>query len=166
QSSLATQTPLGRGPLQIQWDTAARVTPRGGLFCFAQFLHTGGRLDQLCQNTPLAYTSPNAPRERDVLGTLVLSVLDGQTRYAHVNHLRGDRVCVELLDLTKVVSEDSVRRALRRGTPEAWDAWLWPLERAVYEPLLTEDYVLDIDSTVKPLYGHQEGAEVGYNPKK
>ena len=26
--------------------------------------------------------------------------------------------------------------------------------------------VLDIDTTVKPLYGHQEGAVVGYNPKK
>lgn len=39
-------------------------------------------------------------------------------------------------------------------------------ERAVYEPLLVESYVLDIDNTVKPLYGHQEGAEVGYNPKK
>jgi len=26
--------------------------------------------------------------------------------------------------------------------------------------------VLDLDATVKPLYGKQEGAEVGYNPKK
>jgi hypothetical protein len=26
--------------------------------------------------------------------------------------------------------------------------------------------VLDVDSTVKPLYGHQEAAEVGYNPSK
>jgi hypothetical protein len=26
--------------------------------------------------------------------------------------------------------------------------------------------VLDMDSTVKTLYGHQEGAEIGYNPAK
>ena len=26
--------------------------------------------------------------------------------------------------------------------------------------------MLDMDSTVKTLYGHQEGAEVGYNPAK
>jgi len=25
---------------------------------------------------------------------------------------------------------------------------------------------LDLDTTIKPLYGHQEGAELGYNPKK
>jgi hypothetical protein len=32
--------------------------------------------------------------------------------------------------------------------------------------LLSEPWILDVDTTVKPLYGHQEGAEVGYNPKK
>src|SRR6202035_824144 len=34
------------------------------------------------------------------------------------------------------------------------------------EPLLSERWILDIDTTVKPLYGRQEGAVVGYNPKK
>jgi len=32
--------------------------------------------------------------------------------------------------------------------------------------LLEEDYVLDVDTTIKPLYGHQQGAELGYNPTK
>ncbi len=32
--------------------------------------------------------------------------------------------------------------------------------------MLSEPYTVDIDSTVKPLYGHQEGAVVGYTPKK
>jgi hypothetical protein len=27
-----------------------------------------------------------------------------------------------------------------------------------------EPWVLDVDATIKPLYGHQEGAVVGYNP--
>ena len=34
------------------------------------------------------------------------------------------------------------------------------------EPLLEEDWILDVDATIKPLYGHQEGAEVCYNPSK
>jgi hypothetical protein len=33
-------------------------------------------------------------------------------------------------------------------------------------PLLTEPWILDVDTTVKPLYGHQEGAVVGYNALK
>ena len=35
-----------------------------------------------------------------------------------------------------------------------------------YNPLLTEAWILDVDTTIKPLYGKQEGAIVGYNPHK
>jgi hypothetical protein len=35
-----------------------------------------------------------------------------------------------------------------------------------YAPLLEVPWVLDVDTTVKVLYPHQEGAVVGYNPKK
>jgi len=154
------------GRYEVEWDTEARVTPAGTLVYFAQYLRSGGLFDRLCHDTPLAYSSNNAPKERDVLGTIVLSILKGQSRYAHINSLRGDQVSAELLGFSKVVSEDSVRRALKRGTSEEWDTWLKKQERAVYEPLLSEDYILDIDNTVKPLFGHQEGAERGYNPQK
>ena len=157
----------GGGPgYEVEWDAEAKVTPTGSLVYFAQYLKTGGLLDRLCEAPPLAYGSNNAPRARDVLGTAVLSILNGQTRYAHIGALRADRVGAEALGMSRVVSEDSVRRALRRGTAAAWDAWLAGQERAVWEPLLAEPYILDIDSTVKPLYGHQEGAELGYNPRK
>lgn len=156
----------GKDRYEVEWDTEAKVTPMGSLVFFAQYLQTGGLMDRLCKETPLAYSSNNAPKERDVLGTIILSILNGQTRYAHINALRGERVGAEMLGVSKVVSEDSVRGALKRSTPEEWDSWLTIQERAVYEPLLTEDYVLDIDNTVKPLYGHQEGAELGYNPQK
>ena len=35
-----------------------------------------------------------------------------------------------------------------------------------YYPLPEEDWILDVDATIKQLYGHQEGAEVSYNPTK
>jgi hypothetical protein len=37
---------------------------------------------------------------------------------------------------------------------------------SVSEPLLGEPWILDTDVTVKPIYGHQEGAVLGYNPHK
>ncbi len=157
----------GGGPgYEVEWDSEAKVTPAGSLVYFAQYLKTGGLLDRLCEGAPLAYGSNNAPEVRDVFGTAVLAILGGQTRYAHISALREDRVGPEALGMSRVVSEDSVRRALLRGTAETWDAWLLRQERSVWEPLLAEPYILDIDSTVKPLYGHQEGAELGYNPKK
>lgn len=66
---------------EVEWDADAKVTPMGSLVFFAQYLQTGGLMDRLCQGTPLAYSSNNAPKERDVLGTIVLSILNGQTRY-------------------------------------------------------------------------------------
>ena len=66
----------------------------------------------------------------------------------------------------KTVSEDSVRRAFGRGCEQKWLDFLEAENLKAYRPLLQEAYVLDLDVTVVPLYGHQEGAEVSYNPAK
>ena len=84
---------------EVQWDAEAKVIPTGSMVFFAQYMQTGGLLDRLCQGSPLAYSSPNAPQEREIFGTTLLSVLNGQTRYAHINTLRGDRVGAEVLGL-------------------------------------------------------------------
>jgi hypothetical protein len=71
-----------------------------------------------------------------------------------------------LLGMKKVVSEDAVRRGLAKIDEAAGLTWLQRhLDDCVW-PLLSEPWVLDIDSTIKPLYGRQEGAMVGYNPHK
>ena len=68
--------------------------------------------------------------------------------------------------MTKVASEDSVRRGLERIGPEDGASWLHGHLDDTVRPLLSEPWVLDCDTTIKPLYGHQEGAVVSYNPKK
>ena len=68
--------------------------------------------------------------------------------------------------MTKVASEDSVRRALSALEEAESEEWLRRHLKASYEPLLEEPWAMDIDTTVKPLYGHQEDAQVGYNPTK
>ena len=73
---------------------------------------------------PLSLTSPNAPSKRDILGTVMLSVLAGHRRYAHITTLRCDPVNPPLLGMAKVVSEDAVRRALSKIETEAGRAWL------------------------------------------
>ncbi len=68
--------------------------------------------------------------------------------------------------MTRVVSEDSVRRGLDKIDAESGARWLTSHLDETVRPLLSEPWVLDVDTTVKPLYDHQEGAEVGYNPRK
>lgn len=154
------------GPVRVEWDSSSPLTPLGQVVYFIEFLKVSGRLDALLADCPLAYTSPNAPEVRDVVGTWVLSILAGHKRYAHITALRGDHVLPGLMGMGKIVSEDSLRRALK-AMPEA-DGLEW-LQRHLDQcthPLLGERYIIDVDTTVKPLYGHQEGAVVSYNPKK
>ena len=96
----------------------------------------------------------------------MLAMLAGHKRYAHIAALRGDEVLPELLGMSRIVSEDAVRRAFAAIEEEAGAVWLRRDLDYCLEPLLAEAWILDVDTTVKPLYGRQEGAVVGYNPKK
>ena len=154
------------GRYHVQWDDSAPATPLGQLVFFAQFLKAGELFSRLCADAPLCFRSNNAPAVRDVLGTLLLSVLCGHSRYAHISALRFDPVSPPLLGMSKVLSEDSARRSLKKLDQLAARAWQQRHLRALWEPLLYEPWVLDIDTTIKTIYGHQEGASEGYNPHK
>ncbi|NLG15195.1 MAG: transposase [Lentisphaerae bacterium] len=116
------------GALQCRWDETTLVTPRCHNAFFSHFAQVGGAFDRLVDSCPLRYSSNNAPPVRSVLATLFSGILEGHSRYRHLDVLHHDPVL---------------------------DA-----------PLLDQDYVLDLDPTVKPLYGNQEGAVLGYNPHK
>ena len=154
------------GLVHVEWDDQAPVTPIGQLVFFTQFLKTCSLFAPWVQDCPLEYKSPNAPSKEDVLGTLLLAILSGQKRYAHITSIRQDTVNPPLLGMKKVLSEDSARRAFEKIDAEASRKWQQKHLRYCYEPLLEEDWILDVDATIKPLYGHQEGAEVCYNPSK
>ncbi len=154
------------GRVHVEWDPASAVTPLGQLPFFAEFLKQSGLFDAWVSDSPLWFTSPNAPKKRDVLGTALLGVLAGCWRYAHITALRGDGVNPPLLGMTKVVSEDALRRGLKGINRQAGEAWMRAHLLHCARPLLGEPWILDVDTTVKPLYGRQEGAEVGYNPHK
>jgi hypothetical protein len=154
------------GPVHVEWDREAAFTPLGQLPFFVDFLKAAGLFDAFVADCPLHYTSPNAPKKRDVLGTAMLAMLAGHKRYAHIAALRGDEVLPELLGMSRIVSEDAVRRAFATIEEEAGAVWLRRHLDYCLEPLLAEAWILDVDTTVKPLYGRQEGAVVGYNPKK
>ena len=154
------------GRVHVEWDDAARVTPLGQLPFFIEYMKQGGLFDGWVSGCPLYFSSPNAPSKRDVLGTVLLSVLAGHWRYAHMTTLRCDPVNPPLLGMRKVVSEDAVRRGFDKIEEDAGLSWLQEHLDYCTRPLLGEPWILDVDTTVKPLYGHQEGAVVSYNPHK
>lgn len=162
--SLAVDTFGGR--VHIEWEPQAAVTQLGQLPFFIEFLKMGNLFDPWVEECPLFLVSNNAPSNRDILGTLLLSVLAGHTRYAHITALRSDGVNPNLLGMNKIVSEDSMRRAFLKMEEDPGVAWLQNHLNKCYAPLLHVPWILDVDTTVKVLYGKQEGAVLGYNPKK
>jgi len=181
-AELRVATPGGR--FHVRWDEGGSATALGQLAFFAEFLEVSGLFARWVDGCPMAYTSPNAPDVVDVLGTWLLSILDGQRRYAHVAGLRGDGVAPQILGMNKIVSDESLRRALAHLAPdqpgraseeeraaraaqlEKSAAWMdAALNESTREALRTP-WILDADTTVKLLYGHQAGAEIGYNPTK
>ncbi len=177
---LRLSTPGGR--FHVRWDEGGSATAMGQLALFAEFLEVSGLFSRWVADCPLTYTNPNAPAIVDILGTWLLSILDGQRRYAHICELRGDEVAPQILGMSKIVSDESLRRALGAlapCTPKRCDevqrtacavqllkSTLWmdsALNESTREALCTP-WILDVDTTVKLLYGHQAGAEIGYNP--
>ena len=142
--SFSIETPGGR--LHIRWDSEARATPNAQLAFFAEFLATTGVYESWIDSCPLRYATSSGgdQHKRDVLGTWLLSILAGHHRYAHITALRGDGVSPQILGM----------------------GWLRPQLLSSVRAALDTPWILDIDTTVKTLFGQQSGAEVSYNPHK
>lgn len=172
------------GRIHVRWDKNAKATSMGQLIFFAEFLALVGVYERWLESCPLNYTSGNASKLRDILGTWMLSILGGHSRYAHIAGLRGDTVAPNLLGMEKIISDEALRRALKVIAPspdeahdeaqkQAQEAQLasaneW-MREAIFDSVrhsFEQDWILDVDTTVKVLYGNQSGAEIGYNPKK
>lgn len=173
ESKTASEYPSGTWPLDTpggrfyaEWDDQAPVTREGQLIFFFQFLQAGGRWEEFLRECPLHYTGNRGSGALNVMGTVLLSVLAGHWRYAHINALRGDGINPGLLGMSGTVSEDAVRLAMGRIDETIGLNWLSNQILGSISPALGLPWILDIDVTVKPLYGHQQGAEIGYNPQK
>ena len=112
--------------MHVRWDEGAAATPHGQLVFFAEFLAATGVFERWVRGCPLAYLSGNAPDKRDVLDTLMLRLLAGNRRCAHITALWGDAVAAQALGMNNVVSDDALRRALERIDEASSAAWLRP----------------------------------------
>ena len=116
-SSTSQNKSSGRiGGLEVEWsEEHGRLSRMGGLSYFVDYLEATGLFEHLVRTCPLAYLSNNAPSKRDVLGEIVLSTLEGHTRYAHMASLANAQLDAQTLGMEKIPSEDSIRTALRKA---------------------------------------------------
>jgi len=80
------------GRVHVRWDRVAAATPHVHLVFFTEFLAATDVFERWVWACTLEYRSGNAPDKREVLGTLMLSLLVGHRRHAHITALRSDAV--------------------------------------------------------------------------
>jgi hypothetical protein len=73
------------GRIDVEWDNSATVTPLGQLPFFIEYLKQGPLVRRLCGGLSAVLKEPESPARRDVLGTVLLSILAGHWRYASAN---------------------------------------------------------------------------------
>ena len=144
--ALAVDTVGGR--VQVRWNTHRAVTAFDQLAFFVEYLNLTGWYRRWEEECPLQYAGPHGSRTEDIIGTWFLSVLAGHRRYAHMAALRADALSPQVLGLTTVVSEDTVRRALIAVDEVAGRRWMQTHLYASVWPLLSAPWIRDVDVTM------------------
>ena len=134
--------------VQVRWNTHRAATAFGQLAFFVEYLNLTGLYRRWEEACPLQYAGPHGSRTEDIIGTWFLSVLAGHPRYAHIAALRADSISPQLLGLSAVVSEDTVRRALIAVDEVAGRRWMQTHLYASVWPLLSAPWIRDVDVTL------------------
>lgn len=96
----------------------------------------------------------------------VTNVICGANRFCHMNTLRTDKVVAQICDWSKMPEQKAFSRFFQRfRTPNQsatliTEVYSWCADKARIADCATPD----VDSTALTRFGHQQGAEVGYNP--
>ncbi len=156
--------PTAGGKVRLSSSNDA-LTPYGGIVPWSAFIARTEIVETLAKEAPIKRSSPNAAPIYDILQSFMLTALCDGRRFRHIARLREDPTVNELLGIKNVVSDDTVRRFFASIEAKEAADWIAEGSKPIWKAL-PQTLILDWDSTVQTKYGHQEGAEVGYNPEK
>lgn len=145
------------------------LTGNAGLLHLGRFAEKLG-LGEMLRKTLTIERAPNADYQApDAVLMLMMSVLAGVKHMVHTIILKNDNVLRAIFRWDKFPDTTTFGRIFRLFSPrhckelaEVEDT----ARRKVWGKKWFGKVTLDLDSTVRGVYGSQEGAEKGYNPKK
>ncbi len=144
------------------------LTHYGGIFFFQEFLRVLQFRRFLAQQLREFRPHHDYSLSQMVLA-LIYPIVLGLERLESASFLRPDETFQYLTGLPSYPDPQSLRRFLLQAPPE-FRAQLHRfnnrlLQRFIHLPEHRSRLILDLDSTVVTVFGHQEGAAVGYNPR-
>jgi hypothetical protein len=147
---------------------ADSLTHYGGLFLIQRFcnkLDLRRRLQRILRAAP-AWTDFDPV---DLVLMILFLLIAGVQRFNKSDKLQYDGFFLSLLGLESLPDETSIRRFLKRLSPDAIRQIVRlhdQLRRDLFaRPRSRSSLEFHLDSVVLTLYGKQQGARLGYNPK-
>jgi hypothetical protein len=146
----------------------AGLTHFGGIYFFHEFLRVLQFRDFLTRH--VAYSRRNCRYSvSQMLLALVYPIVLGLDRIETASFLRSNGTFQYLTGLPNFPDPQTLRRFLLQAPPRFWEQLHRVndrlLQNVIHRPEHRSRLIFDLDSTVVTVFGHQDGAEVGYNPR-
>jgi DDE family transposase len=146
--------------------TDKQFTAWGGLRILEELLRRLGWEDAL---KAAALPAPGSNRGVDPVLTVkgfLVTVWTGGGRFSHTALVRFDEALRSIFNLTEVASVSTFSRFFRRFNAKKTEEVFEHLSGWVWERVAGRSWTVDLDSSVLTRYGHQEGSQKGYNPRR
>lgn len=149
--------------------TAPSLTHYGGMVLIQRFCNRLALRRRLQQQIKLSQRLGDY-YPCDLILALLYALIAGLRRINQTEILQYNGTFLSLLGLERFPDQSTLRRFLQRLSPQCIRQ-LVRLHDGLRSELLAlpvrpTTLIFDIDSVVLTLYGHQQGARIGYNPKK
>ena len=160
--------PKGTRKVRFSFDET-HITHFGGMWLIQRFCNKLGFRRSLQRYIQSFQRSPEYHPSELILA-LIYVIIMGLRRINKTEILQYNGAFLEMLGLKRFPDQSTLRRFLKRLPPKM-------IRRLVrlhdslrahlfYLPKGRTTLIFDLDSVVVTIYGKQEGARVGYNPKK
>lgn len=160
--------PKGAQKLCFSFDET-HITHFGGMWLIQRFCKRIDLKKRLQEHIRFTRRNPNYHPSELILA-LMFAIIMGLRRINKTEILQYNGAFLEMLGLNRFPDQSSLRRFLKRMPPkiirrlaklhDSLRSYLFPL------PQERTTLIFDLDSVVITIYGKQEKARVGYNPKK
>lgn len=144
------------------------LTHYGGVFFFHEFLGVLQLRHWLHRRLHYSRRHSDYSLPQMILA-LVYPIILGLDRLETAALLRTNGTFQYLTGLPRYPDPQTLRRFLLQAPPDFGEQLHrfndWLLGRFIHRPEHRSRLILDLDSSVLTVFGHQEGAEVGYNPR-
>ena len=85
QAARAQKISTPGGDYALKWDDETQMSVNAHAALLSQFAKAGGFFDRLVETCPMRLTSNNAPEMRDLIATVMVSMVNGATRFTQLD---------------------------------------------------------------------------------